>query len=53
MEIKQHTSKYTISQKRNHKVNKKIFLGGWMEWEFGVSRCKLLYIMNKQQGPTV
>ena len=24
--------------------------GGWMDWEFGVSRCKL---MDKQQGPTV
>ena len=26
---------------------------GRMEWEFGVSRCKLIYMMNKQQGPVV
>ena len=27
---------------------------GGLEWEVGVSRCKLLYIrMDKQQGPTV
>ena len=29
-------------------------VGGGMEWEVGVSRCKLLYIeWLKQQGPTV
>ena len=28
--------------------------GGGMDWEFGISRCKLLYIeLDKQQGPTV
>ena len=28
--------------------------GGGVDGEFGVSRCKLLYIeMDKQQGPTV
>ena len=28
-------------------------VGGRMEWEFGTSRCKLIYRMDKQQGPTV
>ena len=28
-------------------------VGDGMEWEFGVSRCKLLYRMDKQQGPTI
>ena len=27
--------------------------GGGMEWEVGVSRYRLLYGMDKQQGPTV
>ena len=28
--------------------------GGGMDWEFGIIRCKLLYVeMDKQQGPTV
>ena len=31
--------------------------GGGIDWEFGVRRCKLLYIvvyrMGKQQGPTL
>ena len=27
--------------------------GEGMEWEFGISRCKLLYEMDKQQSPTV
>ena len=28
--------------------------GGGMDWEFGISRCKLIiYRMGKQQGPTV
>ena len=26
---------------------------GRIQWEFGVSRCKLTYMMNKQQGPAV
>ena len=26
---------------------------GGMEWEVGVSRCKLLYRMDKKQGPTI
>ena len=26
---------------------------GGMDWEFGISRYKLLYIEDKQQGPTV
>ena len=26
---------------------------GGKDWEFGVSRCKLLHRMDKQQGPTV
>ena len=25
---------------------------GGTDWEFGISKCKLLYRMNKQQGPT-
>ena len=32
-------------------------VGGGKDWEFGISRCKPLYIewikMDKQQGPTV
>ena len=29
-------------------------VGRGNDWEFGISRCKLLYIrMDKQQGPTV
>ena len=27
--------------------------GGGMEWEFGVSKCKLLHIEMYGQGPTV
>ena len=27
--------------------------GGRKDWEFGISRCKLLYRIDKQQGPTV
>ena len=27
--------------------------GGQFDWEFGISRCKLLYRMGKQQAPTV
>ena len=29
--------------------------GGGMDWEVGVSRCKLFYLyrMDKRQGPTV
>ena len=27
--------------------------GGGMDWEFGVHRCKLIYRMDKQQGPIV
>ena len=27
--------------------------GRGMEWEVGISRCKLSYRMDKQQGPTV
>ena len=30
--------------------------GGWWRgkyWEFGTSRCKLIYRMAKQQGPTL
>lgn len=29
--------------------------GGGLDWEFGISRCKLLYVeqINKQQDPTV
>jgi len=26
---------------------------GGIEWQFGVSRCKLLHRMNKQQSSTV
>ena len=27
--------------------------GGGMDWEFGISRCKLIYRMDRQQGPTI
>ena len=27
--------------------------GLWEDWVFGISRCKLLHRMDKQQGPIV
>ena len=27
--------------------------GGGMDWEFGISRCKLIYRMDEQRGPAV
>ena len=34
-------------------VAKREGVRGGMEWEVGGRRCKLLYGMDKQQGPTV
>ena len=44
----------TMKQKQTHRHREQTCgCQGGMDWEFGISRCKLLYIMNKQQGPTV
>ena len=40
----------SMKQKQNHRHRNRLVVakgegvGGWMEWEVGVSRCKLLYI---------
>ena len=31
----------------------RIEIGGGTEWEMGVSRCQLIYRMDKQQGPSI
>ena len=33
-----------IDIENGHVVAKEEGVGGWMDWEFGISRCKLLYI---------
>ena len=45
----------STKQKQTHKHRKQNLwlLKGGMDWEFGISRCKLLYRMDKQSGPTV
>ena len=34
-------------------VAKGVGIRGGKEWEFGISRGKLIYKMDKQQGPTI
>ena len=48
----------SIKQKQTHRYREQICgcqgSKGGKDWEFGISRCQLLYIgWIKQQGPTV
>ena len=51
-----------MKQKQTHRHRRQTCSQGWgawagervgMDWEFGVNRCKLLYIGWIKQGPTV
>ena len=47
----------SFQQKQTHRENRLVVakgrVRGGMDWEFGISRCKLLYRMDKQQVPVV
>ena len=49
----------SIKHKQTHRCREQTVAvggGGWWRgkyWEFGTSRCKLIYRMGKQQGPTL
>ena len=48
-----------MKQKQTHRHREQLVVakgeggGGGKNWEFGISRYKLVYRMDKQQGPTV
>ena len=48
----------SMKQKQTHREDELVVakagrVRGGMDWEFGISRCKLLYRMDKQQVPVV
>ena len=59
--LKYDTNYISRKEKRTHRQREQTWgyqggrgVGRGNDWEFGISRCKLLYIrMDKQQGPTV